>query len=40
METMNLKPAMSHDEMEEYWKTLCSFKGKDIHCVKIYVKLY
>lgn len=30
METMNLKPAMNHDEMEEYWKTLCSFKGDNI----------
>lgn len=30
METKNLKSAMSHDEMEEYWKTLCSFKGEDI----------
>lgn len=30
LETKTLKSAMSHDEIEEYWKILCSFKGKDI----------
>lgn len=30
MKTVEIKPAMSHDEMEEYWKTLCSFKGDNI----------
>lgn len=30
MKTVEIKPAMSHDEMEDYWKTLCSFKGEDI----------
>ena len=24
------KIAMSHDEMQDYWKTLCSFTGEDI----------
>jgi hypothetical protein len=24
------KTAMSHDEMQDYWKTLCSFTGEDI----------
>ena len=24
------KTAMSHDEMQDYWQTLCSFSGEDI----------
>ena len=30
LETEERKTAMSHDEMQDYWKTLCSFTGEDI----------
>lgn len=30
MEAEERKTAMSHDEMQDYWKTLCSFTGEDI----------
>ena len=30
MEVEERKTAMSHDEMQDYWKTLCSFTGEDI----------
>lgn len=30
LEAEERKTAMSHDEMQDYWKTLCSFTGEDI----------
>ena len=30
MDAEERKPAMSHDEMQDYWQTLCSFSGEDI----------
>ena len=30
MEAEERKTAMSHDEMQDYWETLCSFTGEDI----------
>lgn len=30
MDAEERKTAMSHDEMQDYWKTLCSFTGEDI----------
>ena len=30
MKVEERKTAMSHDEMQDYWKTLCSFTGEDI----------
>lgn len=30
LEAEERKPAMTPDEMQEYWKTLCSFTGEDI----------
>ena len=30
MEAEERKTAMSHDEMQDYWQTLCSFTGEDI----------
>ena len=30
MDAEKRKTAMSHDEMQDYWKTLCSFTGEDI----------
>lgn len=30
MEVEEHKTAMSHNEMQDYWQTLCSFSGKDI----------
>ena len=28
MDAEERKTAMSHDEMQDYWKTLCSFTGE------------
>ena len=30
LEAEERKTAMSHDEMQDYWETLCSFTGEDI----------
>lgn len=30
MKAEERKTAMSHDEMQDYWETLCSFTGEDI----------
>ena len=30
LEVEERKTAMSHDEMQDYWKTLCSFTSEDI----------
>ena len=30
MDAEERKTAMSHNEMQDYWKTLCSFTGEDI----------